>query len=165
MVERDDVSREGVANEKDESDTETFLWRPRASFGSGSSATGEREIVGVVNPVGIESTRSRFVSSSNPCFAVDSVGDSGRGSKVGEYRLIVLDETGLRLGFGEAGGVGAGDSGRGSNDGESCPSSWLLSVGFCDLPAPSNTIIWGGFDERPNLSCLSNEGEIISESC
>jgi len=96
VVERDDVSREGVASEKDEFDTEIFLWRPRAFLGSGSSATGEREIVGVVSPVGIESTSSRFVSSSNPCFAVDSGGDGGRASKAGEYRLIVLDETGLR---------------------------------------------------------------------
>jgi len=118
VVERDDVSREGVASEKDEFDTEMFLWRPRAFLGSGSSATGEREIVGEVSPVGIESTSSRFVPSSNPCFAV---GDGGRASKVGEYRLIALDETSSRLGFGEAGGVGAGDGGTGNNDGESCP--------------------------------------------
>lgn len=106
--------------------------------------------------MGIEITSSRWVSSA-PRFAVDSDDGGGRGAKAGEHRSIAQGETSLRLvpSFGEAGGVGGGDGGRGISAGESRPSSWSCSVEFCDLPALPDTKIWGVSAERPKSSCQS----------
>ena len=91
-------------------------------------------MMGVAEVAGIGSTSSRLVSSC-PCFAVDSMGGGGRGTKAGEHRSMAFVETSLRLvsSFGEAGGVGDGDcdGGREISAGESRPRSRE----FCNLPA------------------------------